>query len=95
MRELPAIAKAAGVPNAVKSFGTTWQQSGQPQFRRLWLARFTRTYPTQLSNERMQRALGSTRFRRSFLITCRDIHPTPLCGSEKHRPELKNADIPT
>jgi hypothetical protein len=52
IRGLPAIAKAAEVPNAVKSFGTTWQQSGHLQSRRLWLARFTRTYPTQLSLRR-------------------------------------------
>ena len=66
MRGLPVIAKAAEVPNVVKSFGTTWQQSGHPQFRRLWLARFTRTYPTQVSLGRGVHSACSIQFRRFF-----------------------------
>jgi hypothetical protein len=81
MRGLPAIAKAAEVPNAVQSFGTTWQQSGQPQFRRLWLARFTRTYPT-VTRRSCHRGEACTR-RVQFVLDAlffiahdlRDIHP--------------------
>ena len=83
MRELPAIATAAEVPNAVKSFGTTWQQSGHSQFRRLWLARFTRTYPTQLRlSLEARRALGMfiSFLDALFFNTRRDIHPALVCG---------------